>query len=397
MTTSARPSDSAPSQSAESFLHWVKRHVGWMAESPEGSRVVNLATSGVQTAKSATWFQRTSQERLPDLLARMEETNEFGLPALKQAIRRTYRIREEREIYLTAGASAGYRLACDALLTGSLGAELLVESPTYEPLVVLPKRVGANVVSVPVPIKRAKGDVVAAFARTVTPSTTAIVLTNLHNPTGSLLEREEVEQLIQTAKSIAPEITIIIDETFLGLSSDPFRNDSDLDPSVVTISSLTKSFGLGQLRCGWVVADKDRYPQFAEDWIRFESIGSKILEALSLLAFEQIDALLAESWEHLKHNRELVVAGTEELRASGLIVGEIPTSGCLSFFRWNREPGLAQLGPRLRDEFGILVSPGGFFGDRCEHCFRIGFGGAAETVQEGLARLTRGLQTIAGE
>ena len=397
MTTSVRPSDSPPSRSAESFLHWVKRHVGWMAESPEGKRVVNLATSGVQTAKSATWFQRTTQERLPDLLARMEETNEFGLPALKQALRRKYRIRDDREIYLTAGASAGYRLACDALLTGSPGAEVLVESPTYEPLVILPKRVGANVVSVPVPIKRVKGDVVAAFARTVTPSTTAIVLTNLHNPTGSLLEREEVEQLIRTAKSIAPEITIIIDETFLGLSSDPFRNDSDLDPCVVTISSLTKTFGLGQLRCGWVVADKNRYPQFAEDWIRFESIGSKILEALSLLAFEQIDGLLAESCEHLRRNRELVVAGTEELRASGLIAGEIPSSGCLSFFRWNKKPGFEELGPRLRDEFGILVSPGAFFGERCEQFFRVGFGGSAETVREGLARLTRGMQTIAGQ
>ncbi len=379
-TTSVWPVESAPAQSAESFLHWVKRHVGWMEETPEGRRIVNLATSGVQTANSATWFERTCRERLPDLLLRMQETNEFGLPSLKRAVRLKYQIPDDREIYVTAGASAGYRLICDALLTGSPGAEVLVESPTYEPLVVLPKRVGANVISVPIPIKRAKGDVVEAFARAIRPSTTAIVLTNLHNPTGSLLERDEVVQLIGVAKSIAPGVTILIDETFLGLSPEPFRNDCGLDSCVVTISSLTKTFGLGQLRCGWVVADKDRYPQFGEDWIRFESIGSKILEALSLLAFEQIDALLGESLEHLKHNRELVFAGTDALRASGLIDGEIPFAGCLCFLRWTKDPSLERLGPRLRDEFGILVSPGGFFSESCEHYLRIGFGVSAETI-----------------
>ena len=204
MTTSVSAVKSVTAGRGESFLHWVKRHVGWMSETPEGRRIVNLATSGVQTVNSANWFQRTCRERLPDLLERMEETNEFGLPALKRAVRLKYRIPDDREIYLTAGASAGYRLVCDALLTGRRGAQVLVESPTYEPLVVLPKRVGANVVSVPIPIKRANGDILEAFARAVTPSTTAIVLTNLHNPTGSLLELAEIEQLVRMAKSVAP-------------------------------------------------------------------------------------------------------------------------------------------------------------------------------------------------
>jgi aspartate/methionine/tyrosine aminotransferase len=368
-----------------------------MAETPEGGRIANLATSGVQTANSATWFERTCRERLPDLLARMEETNEFGLPALKQAIRKKYGIPDEREIYLTAGASAGYRLVCDALLTGRAGAQVLIESPTYQPLAVLPDRIGAQVVPVSIPISRSKSRPVDAITRAVQPSTTALVLTNLHNPTGSILSRDDVREIVDAAKAIARAITIIIDETFLGLSPDPFRNDSDLDPCVVTISSLTKTFGLGQLRCGWVVADRDRSPQFAEDWIRFESIGSKILEALALLAFEQIDSLLGESLAHLKRNRELVVAGTEQLRTSGLIEGEIPSSGCLGFLRWTKEPSFERLGPRLRDEFGILVSPGAFFSDSCDHYFRIGFGGSAETVRDGLARLTRGMQTIASE
>jgi aspartate/methionine/tyrosine aminotransferase len=383
------------SASSESFLHWVKRHVGWMAETPEGGRIVNLATSGVQTPEAGTWFQRTCQERLPDLLERMKATNEFGLPELKRAIRIKYGIPDDREIYLTAGASAGYRLVCDALFTGRAGAEVLVESPTYEPLVILPERVGAKVVPVPIPIRRTGGDIVEAFKRAVRPSTTALVLTNLHNPTGSFLSHNELSELVLAAKDVSPAVTVVIDETFLALGPEPFRTAGDLDPCVVTINSLTKTLGLGQLRCGWVVADKGRYPQFREDWIRFESIGSKILEALSLMAFEQIDTLLGESLTHLERNRSLLVAGTAQLREQRLLEGEIPSGGCLCFLRWTKEPGFGVLGPRLRDEFGLLVSPGRFFSDRCENYFRIGFGGSPEIIREGLERLTRGLRAMA--
>ncbi len=270
--------------------------------------MVNLSTSGVRTAAVDTWFQRTCQERLPDLLARMQATNEYGLPSLKEAIRRTYRVPLDREIYLCAGASAGYRLLCDSLLAGRPGLEVLVESPTYQPLASLARAFrGSDDVAVPVPLKRAAGDVADAMGRAVRPSTAAVVVSNLHNPTGSFLTREELSQLARAARAVAPEITVIVDETFLGLGPEPFRTAADLDPCIATVSSLTKTFGLGQLRCGWVIADKGRYPQLLDDWVQFESIGSKILEALSLLAFEQLDTLLAESLEHLSVNRTLVV------------------------------------------------------------------------------------------
>lgn len=380
---------------SESFLRWIKRHVDWIAESPEGGRIVNLAGSGVHTPATERWFESTCRERLPDVLGPMQSTNEFGLPALKRAIRRKYFIPDDREIFLTAGASAGFRLVCDALFTGATGAQVLVESPTYQPLDILPARCGAKVVRVAVPIKRAAGDVVEAFARAVRPSTTALVLTNLHNPTGSFLSRGELGELVRVAKSASPGVTVVVDETFLGLSPEPFRNDSDLDPCVVTISSLTKTFGLGQLRCGWVVADKERYPQFSEDWIRFESIGSKILEALSLVAFEQIDTLLSESLNHLERNRSLMQACTQRLRGEHLLEGDLPASGCFCFLRWTKDPSCDRLVLRLRDEFGLLISPGGFFGDGCGNYLRIGFGGATETVAEGLDRLTRGMRAMA--
>jgi aspartate/methionine/tyrosine aminotransferase len=378
----------------DSFVGWIKRNVVSLEGECAAGRIVNLSTSGVRTSTVDRWFERTCQERLPSLMERMQATNEYGLPALTEAIRRTNRVPDDREIYLTAGASAGYRLLCDSLLAGRPGLEVLVESPTYQPLASLPARFGAQVIAVPIPLKRKTGDVAEAFVRAVRPSTTALVLSNLHNPTGSFLTRDEMNQLARRVRAVAPRITVIVDETFLGLGPEPFRTAADLDPCIATVGSLTKTFGLGQLRCGWVIADKERYPQLLDDWVQFESIGSKILEALSLMAFEQIDSLLAESLAHLEVNRAMVMAGTEQLRQAQLVDGEFSPFGCLFFPRWTGRTHLDHAATRLREEFGVLVSPGRFFSGQCADHLRLGLGGPADVVREGLERLTRGLQAI---
>jgi aspartate/methionine/tyrosine aminotransferase len=379
----------------ESFVGWIKHHVVSLDKAGAGGCIANLSTSGVHTASVDTWFERVCRERLPALLERMTATNEYGLPALKDAIRRTYRVPDDREIYLAAGASAAYRLLCDSLYAGKPGLEVLVESPTYQPLAILPARYAANVVSVPIPLERKPGDLAEAFCRAVRPTTTALVVSNLHNPTGSFLTRDEVGQLARALKSVAPHITIIIDETFLGLGAEPFRTAADIDPCIATVSSLTKTFGLGALRCGWVIADRGRCPQLLNDWIQFESIGSKILEALSLLAFEQIDGLLQESLAHLATNRALVSAGTHELRQANLLTGDVPPAGCLYFPRWTGRLQFDRAAERLQSEFSLLVSPGRFFGADCSDHFRIGFGGSAPEIRDGLERLTRGLRPLA--
>jgi aspartate/methionine/tyrosine aminotransferase len=378
--------------SPESFVGWIKRHVESIEKSPAETRPANLSTSGVHTSSNDAWFQRICQEQLPTLLDRMAAPNEYGLLTLKDAIRKTYRVPADREIYLTAGASAGYRLLCESLLAGQTGVEVLVESPTYQPLAILPARFGAKVVEVPIPLTRAPGDVAEAFKRAVRPNTTAVVLSNLHNPTGSFLTREELGDLARAVTAVAPKITVIVDETFLGLSPEPFRTGADLDPCIATVSSLTKTFGLGQLRCGWVIADKARYPSLLGDWIQFESIGSKVLEALSLMAFEQLDSLLAESLAHLEQNRALMAAGTEPLKRTHLLEGEIPSSGCLFFPKWKGRAPLDTVAARLREEFGVLVSPGRFFGNECANHLRLGFGGSPEVIREGLDRLARGMR-----
>ena len=90
----------------ESFVGWIKQHVVSLDKAVASGRIANLSTSGVHTASVDTWFERVCRDRLPALLERMTATNEYGLPALKEAIRRTYRVPDDREI-LSRGRGVG--------------------------------------------------------------------------------------------------------------------------------------------------------------------------------------------------------------------------------------------------------------------------------------------------
>src|SRR5476649_2599388 len=64
---------------------------------------------------------------------------------------------------------------------------------------------------------------------------------------------------------------------------------------LLSISSLTKSYGLAGLRCGWVIAA----PAIAERVRRvrdvIDNIGAAPADRLSVLAFSQIDRLAARA------------------------------------------------------------------------------------------------------
>src|SRR6202451_190769 len=137
-------------ESEESFLRWIKRELESLDDLPaaDPSMVVHPATSGVFAPSAGGWLERTCRDGLPAVLERMRATNEFGLRALKQAVRQRYRIPDDREVFLTAGSSGGCRLVCGSLLAGKPNVEVLIESPTYQPLVRLPLRFGATLVPV---------------------------------------------------------------------------------------------------------------------------------------------------------------------------------------------------------------------------------------------------------
>jgi aspartate/methionine/tyrosine aminotransferase len=156
---------------------------------------------------------------------------------------------------------------------------------------------------------------------------------------------------------------------------------------LLSISSLTKSYGLSGLRCGWVIAS----PAIAERARRvrdvIDNIGAAPADRLSALAFSHIDHLAARA--HKLASTNIDIARAFFVRRPGLELAG-PIEATVAFPRLK---GVSDTGPfvtRLFAEHGVAVVPGSFFGAPAH--IRLSLGGATEILTAGLERIDRMLE-----
>ena len=116
----------------------------------------------------------------------------YGYEPLLQAIARRYRVPQESVVSAVGTSLANY-LALAAITEP--GDEILVEQPTYELILSTAKYLGLEIKRFP---RRAENNFAIDLAdveRNITPRTRAIVICNLHNPTGAITSDATLREL----------------------------------------------------------------------------------------------------------------------------------------------------------------------------------------------------------
>ena len=303
---------------------------------------------------------------------------------LREAIGKRYGFPAER-IVAADGTSMANFLAMAALI--SPGDEVLIERPTYEPLVGAASFLGAQV-------RRFDRKAGAGFELDLAEVTTAIsdrtrliVITNLHNPSGSLIEDAQLQELAAIAAK--RNARILIDEVYLDSTVPPRRSAAHLGPEFVCTNSLTKVYGLSGLRCGWILAE----PELAERMWRLNDLfgvnQAHPAERLACIAFENLAEVIGDTPAMLARNRRLFNAFSSNRQdLECLYAGH----GITAFPRWSGGD-TKRLDALLRDRYDTAIVPGRWF-EAPEH-FRVGFGCATDLFGEGIKRLGAALDELA--
>ena len=300
--------------------------------------------------------------------------NDDGYEPLLNAIARHYAVRPE-QVTTAQGTSGANFQVCAALLEP--GDDVLVERPGYDPLLGAPRLLGARALRfdrVPEEGYALDPDRMRA---SITARTKLIVVTSAHNPTGALADAASLEAVGNLAASAGAHV--LVDEVYLDAAAARIRPAATLGDVFISSSSLTKSYGLASLRCGWTLSS----PALAERIRRARDVidgtGSVVAERLSVLAFEQLARLHERARSLLAANRELVHAFLAEC---GALECMDPPGGTVMFPRIRGVDDAGRFVERLLSGRETAVVPGRFF-DAPAH-FRLGFGGATETVRGGL-------------
>ena len=289
-----------------------------------------------------------------------------------------------KQVVTADGTSMANFLAMASLIEP--GDEVLVERPTYEPMLGAASFLGANIKR----FDRKPSDAFrldrAAIEQSMTPNTRLIVITNLPKPSGALAEEAELRAVGDLAVKVG--VRVLVDEVYLDAAVPPRQSSVHLGPEFIITNSLTKVYGLSGLRCGWILAE----PKLAERMWRLNDLfgvnQAHQAERLACIAFDHLDDVLGKTPALLDGNRRRFnrfAAARDDLEC-------MPAEhGITAFPRWSG--GDTQcLDDRLREAYDTSIVPGRWF-EMPDH-FRVGFGLPPEDFAECLTRLGSALDEL---
>lgn len=308
--------------------------------------------------------------------------NDNGYPPLVEAIAERYGVGSDR-VATAIGTSGANFLAYLALV--ERGCDVLVESPAYDPLLGIARALGANVVR----FERRLTDAFAvdpeAVRRVLTPATRLVVLTHPHNPSGGLVDDDAIVRVARDAAEYGAHV--LVDEVYLDVARGcGARPAALLADNIVSTNSLTKSYGLAPLRCGWAIASRDTAERIRRARDVVDGTGSIPAERMSVIAFSQLEALAARAQRFIEPNVTAFVgflARTPELE--GFVA-----RATVAFPRLRSGEDARGLAERLMREHQTAIVPGHFF-DAPAH-MRIGLGIEPEVFGRGLENLSKALR-----
>jgi len=297
-------------------------------------------------------------------------TESQGLPKLRREIAKLYSgITEDQITVLTP--EEGIFVALNCILNPN--DHVICISPSYQSLHQIVKSIGCDM-SFWIPNEENgwyfnPDD----LPKLICPNTKLLIINFPHNPTGYLPTLEDFQKIIEFAK--INRLVLFSDEMYRYLEHDSslrLPSASDLYSKAISLSGLSKTFGLAGLRIGWLTTQNY---ELMQDIIAFKDYtticNSAPSEILGLIGLRHKEKLIEINLQKIKCNlsilNDFLVCNLE------LFSWHKPKAGTICLVRLN--PNLSSLDfcEKVVTETGIMIVPTEMFEFGNKH-IRIGFG-----------------------
>ena len=323
-----------------------------------------------------------------------------GRPTLRDAVAARYsntlsRALSADNVIIVPGAQNALFISSLCLLQA--GDEVLVFDPMYVTYEATLKASGATLVRVPCSPEAGFRLDAQLLAAAITPRTRAIFFSNPNNPTGVVLNPQELQAIADLA--IAHDLWVVVDEVYESLVFDGQYHSLAALPGMaercIVIGSLSKSHAMTGWRIGWIIAAPQMVAH-AETLVLSMLYGLPgfVMEAATaaVLAHDQVTVGMREIY---RRRRDLVVAG---LSACPGIKVQAPQAGMFVLVDV-RGTGLGSLdfAWRLFREAGVSVLDAAAFGEPAQGFVRLSFTLGEDRLAEACQRISRFVAKLAGE
>lgn len=317
-------------------------------------------------------------------------TPNAGIPALRQAIARSYQERgldyQANEVMIGSGAISVLCLACTAIL--DIGDEVLISDPGWANYRGLLAQIGA--VSVPVKVYEKNGFMydIEDLRRAITPKTKLILVNSPSNPTGGVASAENLRQIAELAKE--KNLYVLADEIYHELlwDDEPYTSIASfpgMKERTVIVDGFSKKYAMTGFRLGYAAAPEDVIVTMTK---LLENVLSSVNEGIQwggVAALTGSQSCVEEMKRQYRRRRKLVVDGLNAIDR----ISCLPPKGAFYAFANISKTGLSSrdFAIRLLQEKHTVVVPGTGFGEGGEGFIRLSYATSEENIQEGLKRM----------
>lgn len=310
-------------------------------------------------------------------------TSNQGLPILREKISKylldRFSVKYDKDnILLTAGSSQGILAALMAIINP--GDEIIVTEPTYICYVPDIEMCGGKAVVIPLKLENEFKLTKEELKQYITPKTKALFLSYPNNPTGAIMTKEELEELVPLI--LNNDLYVITDEIYAELTYGSkhcsIASFDGFNERTILVSGFSKAFAMTGWRLGYVCAPKHIFEQILK-------IQQYIMLSAPTMAQYGAIAALDECMDYM-HNmvkeydkrRQYLLTSFKELG-----IECIDAKG--AFYQF---PSIKKFNMSSRDiclkllhEYNVLVVPGTAFGDSGEGYIRISYAASMDRLK----------------
>ncbi|KEF59049.1 uncharacterized protein A1O9_03892 [Exophiala aquamarina CBS 119918] len=292
------------------------------------------------------------------------------------------------DVLITLGVAGALFIISTSQLTKK--DHLVVVRPNYATNIETPKAIGCNDTYVDLSFELGFAIDLSSIASAIKPSTRIVSVTCPHNPTGVVIPRETLNSLDELTK--AKGCLLLVDETYRDIQcGEKLPLAASLGDHIISVSSLSKSYGIPGIRCGWLITQNEALQEeFLAAKEQINISGSVIDEWIAEQVLERHESILFQTTQQMETRLDLVEAWIEK---EDLLEWVRPSGGVVCFPRMKVEPpgGTTQFYERLLLKHATYVGPGHWF-EMPDTFFRLGLP-TLDQLQAGMDAISQALRT----
>jgi len=317
-----------------------------------------------------------------------------GIPECRQAVVRKVKklyntdIDPERILIMPGGKpTMYYAIMC----YGEPGAEIIHPTPAFPIYESMINYSGAKAVPYDLTEDKDLKFTADKILSLITDKTRLLILINPNNPTGSFVERSEIDKLAEGLKK-HPHVTILSDEiysrqVFDGKEMPTFFNYPELRDRLIVLEGWSKAYSMTGWRLGWSFWPEHLVEHVNKLLINSVSCVNAAAQYAGIAALDGPDDSINEMMEKFTARRDMIHQGLNDLPG---VTCSLPGG---AFYAFPNVSGTGLSGSefckKAMHEAGVAIVPGTAFGQTCQDYVRFSFAASRDNISQALENIKK--------